>query len=77
MSPIISLKVTKFQQPLLITVGVADEKPEGDIGLSQIADITVDFKKLVSNLFHAASSLVGSESIKKKRGNHNGPQAQQ
>ena len=42
MSHIISLKVTKFQQPLLITLGVADEKPEGgqkappprDIGLS-------------------------------------------
>ena len=29
MSHIISLKVTKFQQHLLITVGVADEKPEG------------------------------------------------
>ena len=28
-SHIISLKVTKFQQPLLITLGVADEKPEG------------------------------------------------
>ena len=26
---IISLKVTKFQQPLLITLGVAVEKPEG------------------------------------------------
>ena len=44
MSHIISLKVTKFQQPLLITLGVADEKPEGepkspppprDIGLNQ------------------------------------------
>ena len=41
MSHIISLKVTKFQQPLLITLGVEDEKPEGgpksppprDIGL--------------------------------------------
>ena len=29
LSHIISLKVTKFQQPLLITLGVADEKPEG------------------------------------------------
>ena len=29
MSHIISLKVTKFQQPLLITLGVTDEKPEG------------------------------------------------
>ena len=29
MSHIISLKVTKFQQALLITLGVADEKPEG------------------------------------------------
>ena len=29
MSHIISLKVTKFQQPLLITLGVEDEKPEG------------------------------------------------
>ena len=28
MSHIISLKVTKFQQPLLITLGVADEKRE-------------------------------------------------
>ena len=28
MSHIISLKVTKFQQPLLITLRVADEKPE-------------------------------------------------
>ena len=27
---------------------------------------TVDFKKLVSDLFHAGSSLVGGESIKKK-----------
>ena len=41
MSHLNSLKVTKFQQPLLITLGVADEKPEGgqkappprDIGL--------------------------------------------
>ena len=29
MSHIISLKVTKFQQHLLITLGVGDEKPEG------------------------------------------------
>ena len=29
MCHIISLKVTNFQQPLLITPGVADEKPEG------------------------------------------------
>ena len=29
MSHIISLKATKFQQPLLITLGVADGKPEG------------------------------------------------
>ena len=29
MSQIISLKVTNFQQPLLITLGVADEKREG------------------------------------------------
>ena len=29
MSDITWLKVTKFQQPLLITLGVADEKPEG------------------------------------------------
>ena len=43
MSHIISLNVAKFQQPLLVTLGVADEKPEGrgakspppsDIGLS-------------------------------------------
>ena len=45
MSHIISLQVTKFQQPLLITLGVADEKPERaksppspprDIGLREI-----------------------------------------
>ena len=29
MSHIILLKLTKFQQPLLITLRVADEKPEG------------------------------------------------
>ena len=29
MSHIISLKVTTLHQPLLITLGVADEKPEG------------------------------------------------
>ena len=29
MSHLISLQVTKFRQPLLITPGVADEKPEG------------------------------------------------
>ena len=29
MSQIIYLKVTKFQQPLLITLGAVDEKPEG------------------------------------------------
>ena len=41
MSHVILLKVTKFQQPLLITLGVPDEKREGgqkahpprDIGL--------------------------------------------
>ena len=32
MSPIISLKVTKFQQPLPITLGAADENPEGGGG---------------------------------------------
>ena len=31
------------------------------------APITVDFKKLVSNLFHASSPLVGSKSMKRKR----------
>ena len=29
---VIGLKVAKFQQPLLITLGVADEKPEGGGG---------------------------------------------
>ena len=47
MSHIIPLKVAKFQQPLLITLGVADEKPEGgpkkpppprDIGLKAFTD---------------------------------------
>ena len=32
MSHIISLKATKFQQPLPITLGAADEKPEGGGG---------------------------------------------
>ena len=34
--------------------------------LSPVAYITVDFKKLVSDLFHAGSAMVGSESIKRK-----------
>ena len=31
-----------------------------------VAYITVDFKKLVSDLFHAGSALVGSESIRRQ-----------
>ena len=55
MSRIISLKATKFQQPLPITLGVADEKPEGgqkapppprDIGL-----INNDYSKVPTNFF--------------------------
>ena len=34
--------------------------------LSPVADITVDLKQLVSDLFHAGSTLVESESIKRK-----------
>ena len=34
---------------------------------SPVAYITVDFKKLVSDLFHAGSASVGSESIKRKK----------
>ena len=34
--------------------------------LSPVASIAVDFKKLVSDLFHAGSTLVESESIKRK-----------
>ena len=34
--------------------------------LSPVAYITVDFKKLVSDLFQAGSTLVGSKSIKRK-----------
>ena len=34
--------------------------------LTPLAYITVDFKKLVSDLFHAGSALVGSRSIKRK-----------
>ena len=34
--------------------------------LSPGAYITFDFKKMVSDLFHAGSTLVESESIKKK-----------
>ena len=32
---------------------------------SPVAYITVDFKKLVSDLFHVGSALAGRESIKK------------
>ena len=53
MSHIISLNVTKFQQPVLITLGVADEKPEGgkkppprDIGLKAVLTIKVLFIKV-------------------------------
>ena len=34
--------------------------------LSPVAYTTVDFKKLVSDLFHAGSALVDRESIKRK-----------
>ena len=34
--------------------------------LSPVAYITVDFKKLVSDLFHAGSAMVESECIKRK-----------
>ena len=34
--------------------------------LSPVAYITADFKKLVSDLFHAGSTFLGSESIKRK-----------
>ena len=34
--------------------------------LSPVAHTTVDFKKLVSDLFHAGSALVGNKSIKRK-----------
>ena len=34
--------------------------------LSPVAHTTVDFKKLVSDLFHSSSALVGRESIKRK-----------
>ena len=34
--------------------------------LSPVAYKTVDFKKFVSDLFHAGSSLAGSQSIKRK-----------
>ena len=38
----------------------------GIFTLSFVAYITVDFKKFVSDLFYPGSSLVGSESIKRK-----------
>ena len=34
--------------------------------LSPVAYITVNLKKLVTDLFHSSSALIGSESIKKK-----------
>ena len=34
--------------------------------LSPVAYITVDFKKLISDLFHAGSALVEIKSIKRK-----------
>ena len=34
--------------------------------LCPVSYITIDFKKLVSDLFHAGSALVESESIKRK-----------
>ena len=34
--------------------------------LSLVAYISIDFKKLVSDLFHAGSAMVESESIKRK-----------
>ena len=57
MSHIISLKVTKFQQPLQITLGVADEKSEGgrqkapsprDIGLKRVCTLTEEIHRNLS-----------------------------
>ena len=48
MSHIISLKVTKFQQPLLITLGVADEKPEGGGGKKD--RVTIITRRLAAGL---------------------------
>ena len=56
MSHIISLKVTKFQQPLLITLRVADKKPEGgkkpprEIGLRAIPSL--EFMKDLISIFY-------------------------
>ena len=38
----------------------------GIFTLSPVAYVTVDFKKLVSELFHAGSAVVLSECIKRK-----------
>ena len=55
MSHIISLKVTKFQQPLLIALGIADENPEGakrppprDIGLIKVTTIEINKVGLIT-----------------------------
>ena len=37
------------------------------VTLSPVVYITVDFKKLVNDLFHLGSTLVESECIKRKR----------
>ena len=47
-SHIISLKVTKFQQPLLITLGVADEKPEEGQKAPPPRDIGLSLQKILS-----------------------------
>ena len=46
-SHIISLKVTKFQQSLPITLGVADEKPEGGGQKAPLARHRVKYAKLL------------------------------
>ena len=52
-----------------ISLGMLKNVPFGReiFTLSPAAYITVDSKKLVSDLFHAGSSLVGSESIKRRK----------
>ena len=42
--------------------------------LSHVAYITVDFKKLVSDLFHAGSALVKANVPREKRGHQNDPE---
>ena len=61
MCHIISLKVTTFQQPLLITPGVADEKPEGgkkaplprNIGLMPLIDVSDVYGSIYKTMVHS------------------------